>query len=305
MCAWRPFYRTTRDSDLRTQASLESMGINLDDPTQASQMVNVPAQGNVTVEWWGSVQDVAGVDLSFRAQAGELQDFAQPSRARCRCCATRCSQAFHAAGSLEGSGGQLELVSLPPGQVLNSGGQLRLELSPSLAAALFDGLQALDDKDSSSAEADLWRFLPNLEVYRVLQQFGLQNPALQTRLDKDLKNGLQDLLGNQNEDGGWPWWPAGKSDLETSATMVFGLGRARQAGINVDAQALQRGADYLQAAISVPTATLTSTIFERTTGHIGLGPVRAAERRPERRPGSTQQPVPIALEPESLGHRPC
>jgi uncharacterized protein YfaS (alpha-2-macroglobulin family) len=246
--------------DLRAQASLEAAGFNLDDPTQASQTVSVPAQGSATVAWWGSVQDVEGVDLTFRAQAGELHDSAQPLQGTLPVLRYSLSRAFHAAGSLEGGSNHMELVSLPPGETLNSGGQLRLELYPSLAAAMLDSLRALDSSESSSAEADLWRFLPNLEVYRALQQFGLQAPALQARLDDSLKNGLQDLLGNQNADGGWPWWPGGKSDAETSAYMVFGLGRARQAGVNVDAQVLQRGADYLRAAVSAPTPVPTSTL---------------------------------------------
>jgi uncharacterized protein YfaS (alpha-2-macroglobulin family) len=248
------------DHDLRAQASLAATGFSLDDPTQASQTVSVPAHGSASVGWWGSVQDVQGVDLSFRAQAGDLQDSAQPPQGTLPVLRYPLSQAFHAAGSLESGGEQTALVSLPPSETLNSGGQLRLELSPSLAAAMLDGLQTLDASESSSAEADLWRFLPNLEVYRALQQFGLQDPALQTRLDEGLKIGMQDLLGNQNEDGGWPWWPAGKSDLETSAYMVFGLGDARQAGVNVDVQVLQRGADYLSVAAGIPTATLTSTL---------------------------------------------
>jgi uncharacterized protein YfaS (alpha-2-macroglobulin family) len=255
--------------DLRGQASLMATGITLDDPAQASQAVNVPAQGSATVNWWGGVQDVPGVDLTFSAQAGDLQDSAQPPQGTLPVLRYPVSQAFHISGSLEG-GEQMQLVSLPPGYALNRGGSLRLELSPSLPAALLDGLQALDGSEPGSAEVDLWRFLPNLEVYRALQQFGLQDPTLQARLDEDLKSGLQDLLGNQNADGGWPWWPGGKSDLQTSATMVFGLGRARQAGVSVDAQALQRATDYLEAAMSEPSTALTGTLSSRQLNVLAL-----------------------------------
>jgi uncharacterized protein YfaS (alpha-2-macroglobulin family) len=258
------------DHDLRAQASLEASGFNLDDPTQASQTVSVPAQGSAPVEWWGSVQDVPGIDLGFHAQAGGLQDSAQPPGGTLPVLRYRLPQAFHAAGSLEGGGEQLESVSLPPGEALDGGGQLRLELSSSLAAAMLDGLQALEGSGTNNAETDLWRFLPNLEIYRVLQQFGLQDPALRARLDDDLQNSLPDLLGLQNEDGGWPWWPGGRSDPETSATVVFGLGRARQAGVNVDAQALQRGADYLRAALSTPTAAPTSALSARQLDTLAL-----------------------------------
>jgi uncharacterized protein YfaS (alpha-2-macroglobulin family) len=255
--------------DLRTQASMMATGIALDDPTQASQRVSVPAQASATVQWWGNVQDVPGVDLTFSAQAGDLQDSAQPPQGTLPVLRYPVRQAFHVSGSLEG-GERVELVSLPPSQALNSGGSLRLELSPALPAALLGELQGLDSSEPSSAEADLWRFLPNLEVYRALQQFGLQDPALQTRLDEGFQNGLQDLLGNQNADGGWPWWPGGKSDLETSATMIFGLGRARQAGVNVDAQALQRAADYLGAALSDPSVALTGTLSSRQLDVLAL-----------------------------------
>jgi uncharacterized protein YfaS (alpha-2-macroglobulin family) len=152
---------------------------------------------------------------------------------------------------MEEAGERLELVSLPR-SFDPSGGELNLELAPSLAGAMFSALDVLENPIFASTEETLSSFLPNLETYRVLQDFGVTSPDLQARLDRTLESGLESLLALQNSDGGWGWWPGGESDPYISAYVLFGLSRVREAGAGVSESVLQRASDYLLGSLYTP-----------------------------------------------------
>jgi len=117
-------------------------------------------------------------------------------------------------------------------------------------------LEAMEVPDYTlSAEATLSYFLPNLEVYRALNGAGLSDPKLTERVTSNVTVSISRLLSLQNEDGGWSWWgrsgfledgtQASKSDPYISAYVFFGLLRAREIGMSVDENALQRAGTYL------------------------------------------------------------
>ena len=69
--------------------------------------------------------------------------------------------------------------------------------------------------------------------------------------------GLQRLVGRQNDDGGWGWWStpslAGNiSDPYITAYVLFGLSRARAAGIFVDEVVIQQAVNFLLATLPSP-----------------------------------------------------
>ncbi len=106
-----------------------------------------------------------------------------------------------------------------------------------------------------SAEATVSYLLPNLEVYRALNGAGLSDPKLTERVTSNIAASISRLLSLQNEDGGWNWWgksgftidgtQANASDPYISAYVFFGLLRAREIGMSVDENALQRAGTYL------------------------------------------------------------
>ena len=98
-------------------------------------------------------------------------------------------QTFATSGTLTEGGERLELVSLPVTFDPTSGA-LDLELSPSLAAAMLEGLEVLEHYPYECTEQTLSRFLPNLEAYRAVQEFGLDAPDLEARLERTLNDGL-------------------------------------------------------------------------------------------------------------------
>jgi hypothetical protein len=128
-------------------------------------------------------------------------------------------------------------------------------MSPSLAASLLKSLEALPTPSCNcNNEVVLSYFLPNLETYRALQAFGMDDPVLKARLDESLNEGVTALVRNQNFDGGWGWIQGSDSDPYISTYVLFGLGRARQAGVNISDDTFTRAHEFLREfALADPT----------------------------------------------------
>jgi alpha-2-macroglobulin len=248
--------------DLTVDVALQPNGVTLDDPASANRRVMLAAGGRQRLEWWGTVEDVESVDLLFSAASGELTDAVRPASGKLPVLRYNAPQTFRTSGILEEAGERLELVSLPrsfdPGS-----GELGVEMAPSLAAAMFSGLDVLENYPYACTEQTLSRFLPNLETYRVLQDFGVDAPDLKARLDRTLSPGLESLLASQNQDGSWGWWSGNDGDAYITAYMLFGLSRARQAGISVDEAVIQRAVDYLRGTLYTPNMTTESWQLDR------------------------------------------
>ncbi len=234
--------------DREVSVALQAGGLTLDDDSLAVQQVTVPAGGRSRLEWWGTAQDAASADLIFSAQtiAGQpvLQDAARPPLGLLPILRYNARQAFRTAGILDEAGDLLELVSLPKSFDPTSG-ELSVELSPSLAAAMARALEALEHYPYEATEQTVSRFLPNLETYRILQDFGLEDAALKSRLDRTLSDGIARLQSRQNFDGGWGWWTEDESDPYLTAYVLLALHRARQAGVSVEESAIAKAGEYL------------------------------------------------------------
>jgi alpha-2-macroglobulin len=241
---------------LEAVVTLQTSGLELDDPAATSQMATIPANGRVRLAWWGHVRDVGEVELVFSARAGDLQDAARPAWGALPVLRYDAPQTFGTAGILDEAGERLEVVSLPQGSNPQAGG-LQLELSPSLAGAMLSALDVLEHYPYECTEQTLSRFLPNLEFYRALGEFGQSQPDVRARLERTLDTGLARLLAAQKMDGGWSWWgESGQSDPYVTAYVLFGLVRTRDAGVLASSTAIQRAADYLIAS-QVPVSLAT------------------------------------------------
>ncbi len=246
-------------TDLQVAVSLQSNGFNLDDPTQTVQTVPVPANGHTSVIWWGTAQDVPTIDLVFKASSGNLEDTARPELGKLTVLHYSSPQTFSTSGVLSAAGSRLEVVSLPR-SFTPTGGQLSLEISPSLAATLINGLKSLENPDTGSTVAVLASFLPNLEAARALSGLGIDAPDLQTDLDQKVSQGINSLLNHQNSDGGWFWWNStsnytASSDPYISAYVVFGLSRAIDAGYDVSSYSMDQAKQFLSTKIITPKPT--------------------------------------------------
>ena len=241
------------DEDLQVEVSLQEVGFTLDDPELVLQEVRIPAGSRKRVEWWGTVGDVELVDLVFSANAGELQDASRPVWGDLPVLRFTAPQTFGTSGIMDEGGERMEVVSLPR-SFDPQNGELQLEMAPTLGAAMLSALEALEFTASANTEQTVSRFLPNLETYRVIQEFGLEEPGMQPNLEKVLEESILQLVNHQNHDGGWSWWKGEQSDPFITAYALYGLLRASDAGVDVEADVISSAVDYLTA--SQPTADM-------------------------------------------------
>ena len=246
-------------SNLEATASLDATSFTLDEPSEASQTVEVPANGRVQVTWWGTaVGDAEQADLVFAVSSNSggrrLNDAAKPALGPLPVYAYFAPQTFVTAGMLIDGDERQEIISLPR-TFSPTGGRLDVEMSPSLAASLLKSLEALPTPECTcNNEAVLSYFLPNLETQRALQASGVDDPILKERLDKSLADEITALGRNQNIDGGWSWIRGGESDPYVSSYVLFGIGRARLAGISIPDETFDRAHEYLRNfALADPT----------------------------------------------------
>lgn len=231
--------------------SLKAEGFRLEAGVQAEQTVTIPANGRARVAWRGTVSDVEALDVVFSVKSAQFQDAARPNEGKIPVLRYTAPQTFSTAGILTDSNAALTEILAVPRTFRPLGGELTLELSPSLASAILSALEAHTLPDQPwSTEQILSYLLPNTVTYLTLQSVSIENPALRVRLERDLRDGTGRLLAAQMEDGGWGWaLTAERSDPFLTAYMVYGLEKVRQSGLAGDDEtlltAIQRGRDYL------------------------------------------------------------
>jgi len=240
--------------DLSVAVKLDAAGLILSGP--AEQTVSIPTGRQAYVTWHADVPTGSTrADLVFSAVGGSFSDSSRPTLG------TLDSQGIPVyryespetvgtAGVLSDNGGRSEAISLPPSMQVQQG-QLKLELAPSLAAGLTDGLTYLKAYPYESIEGTISRFLPNLRLEQALKAAGSEDAALTAALKDDINQALQKLYKAQNPDGGWGWWDDSTSHLLTTAYAAFGLTEAKSAGYDVSAATLANALSFLTIRLLV------------------------------------------------------
>lgn len=148
---------------------------------------------------------------------------------------------------------------------------LRLTISPSLAANLLDALPYLAEYPYGCVEQTMSRFLPAIIVRKTMKDLGIKgddveaylsdmleprndpqgHPERRTdttykKLDKMTSDALTRLYDFQHGDGGWGWWKDGDSDRFMTSYVVWGLSLAREAGMDVRNDVIDRAAQFLR-----------------------------------------------------------
>ncbi len=145
---------------------------------------------------------------------------------------------------------------------------LTVQVSPSMAATMLDALPYLIDYPYGCTEQTMSRFLPAAITAKTLRDLGLKPEAVMgkifggieretasvthpkgekdlRKLDEMVEQGLSRLYDFQHTDGGWGWWKQGESDHFMTAYVVWGMTLARQSGIEVKTDVIERGAQFL------------------------------------------------------------
>ncbi|HET6980459.1 MAG TPA: alpha-2-macroglobulin family protein [Pyrinomonadaceae bacterium] len=145
---------------------------------------------------------------------------------------------------------------------------LTVQIAPSMATTMLDALPYLIDYPYGCTEQTMSRFLPAVITAKTLRDLGLKPETAMHKIfggieapsaaathpqgRKDLKEleaitkqSLTRLYDFQHADGGWGWWKDGDSDHFMTAYVIWGMTLARQAGIDVRSEAIERGAAFL------------------------------------------------------------
>lgn len=147
-----------------------------------------------------------------------------------------------------------------------------IQLTPCLAAGMLDALPYLFDYPYGCTEQTMSRFLPAVIVKRTLTKLGIPPESIENQLfggrEKDSKTpragtkksfsqldeitqkSLDRLYDHQHQDGSWGWWKESGADPFMSAYVVWGLQLARSAGIDVKADVLKHGIQWLDEHLS-------------------------------------------------------
>lgn len=234
------------DEAIEVEVALEAEGVEVEGE---AQMVKVPAHDNAKVSWSTKVQNAEEAKLLFSARGGGLSDaveivlpihhYSTP-------------EVVATAGQVEEDERRIEVVALPrrydPTQ-----GELTVEVDPSLAAGMRDGLDFLEHFPYECIEQTVSRFLPNVMTYRALKELGVENKELEAKLPQQVSIGLQRIYAWQRYDGGWGWWLADDSNLYLTAYVLFGLNEAQRAGFAVEEDVMERAASFLNDNLIRPT----------------------------------------------------
>jgi uncharacterized protein YfaS (alpha-2-macroglobulin family) len=246
--------------DLAVEIDLSVDGLVLD--SASAQSVDIPAGSNIRVEWTVNVPAEEGVeqfaDLTFSAHGGGYSDATKPTLGippdqLIPVLKYTTPEVVGTSGDISADDGEARLEAVVvPGDADSTQGELTVQIDPSLAAGMTEGLRYLEHYPYECAEQTVSRFLPNVLTYRALQALDLAEPELEPELRQGVAVGMQRLYTSQHTDGGWGWWLNDESDATVSAWVVFGMAKARQAGFSVDDQVLQAGIDFLDSKLISP-----------------------------------------------------
>ena len=229
--------------------------------------VTVQPNSEARVDWLVAVQHAGDAKLKVTARGGKYADAMEKNFLVYE---HGIEKFVSKSGKLRGDDVTIKL-DIPAARKREST-SLVIQIAPSMAVTMLDALPYLIDYPYGCTEQTMSRFLPAAITRKTLKDLGLKpenimgrifggiepdtaakthpkGPQDLRKLDDITRQGLERLYNFQHEDGGWGWWKEGESDHFMTAYVVWGLVLARDAGIEIDAERLNRGAGYLDREI--------------------------------------------------------
>ena len=236
---------------------------------QRAASVTVPANGEVREDWAIYVKDPGTARLKVTAISGKYSDAMEKTYPVHE---HGIERFLTKAGKVRGSDITVRL-DIPAARKKDTT-TLVVQVAPSLAVTMLDALPYLIDYPYGCTEQTMSRFLPAVITAKTLKDLGLQPEDVMSRVfggiearaggaappnlgaKKDLAKltemtdaGLKRLYDFQHADGGWGWWKEGTSDHWMSAYVVWGLTLAKQSGVAIKANTIERGAAFLDKTL--------------------------------------------------------
>lgn len=265
------------DSAKSAEVVLEVEGGQLELQNDASQTVNIPAGGEVRVDWNVSVVASGSAKVRMKALTDEESDATELS-VPCNVHGILKTESF--TGVIKQDQDAATVNINVPSERIEEQSRLEIRYSPSLAGAMVDALPYLIDYPYGCTEQTLNRFLPAVITQKTLINMGINladvqnkrtnlnsqelgnaadrakqwkrydaNPVFnEIEMGRIVKTGVTDLTNMQLSDGGWGWFSGygERSTAHLTSQVVHGLGVAVRNDVPVLPDVLKRGVDWLK-----------------------------------------------------------
>lgn len=240
----------------------QASGFQLDDAASLIQVVSLQPGERKRVGWWGTVKDADSLDLVFSIRAGNLRDSTRPERGSIPVLRYAAPQTFRTAGVLTEAGERIESIAFPR-SFTPEGGGLRFELTPTLAGVVLNSLDVEPYENVDLVEPVVSHLIVDLSVYRLAVDFSLRDSIFQQSVKDRIDGNIKRLERTQNPDGGWGWATGQPSDPYVSTYVLYGLGKAAQAGLFIPSSILQSLQTFLVPQLIQPSLTSDSWALDR------------------------------------------
>ncbi|NTU64228.1 MAG: hypothetical protein HGB05_12715 [Chloroflexi bacterium] len=230
---------TDRDRRAVVWADFNGTRINTDNTDLITQTVAISANSSTVVGWPIEVKSLGTLTVTLRVKSDKAVDAVRLSIPIGPLAVPEVEAIIgNTTSSAEHT---IEL----PANTIKEVSTLQIDLSPSIAASILDGLAYLTGYPFGCVEQTMSKALPNAVVGRAFTALGVDNPQIEADLPRKVNAGLQRLYGYQHNDGGWGWWFDDSTDDYQTAYVLFGLAMTKQAGYEVDRGVIDRGVKYL------------------------------------------------------------
>jgi len=228
-------------SDKTARVSLDVAGLEVIEG--ATKDVRIPSRGEAKVDWRVRARQVVrSATVTGKALTDEESDALEltlPVNV------PGIKLSTSRGGSLAG-GGNVSYDLAFPAKVEPGSRSLAIRVSPSIAGSLFGALEYLTSYPYGCVEQTMSSFLPNIIVTQAVRDLGLKVTFDEGALQQKIRAGLDRLYSFQHEDGGWGWWETDDSHPFMTAYVVAGLAQAKAAGVQVNQEAIDKGALWVQ-----------------------------------------------------------
>ena len=251
------------EREMAVQPTLELGGVLSNTRLEPAAKLTVPANGESRADWVLKISKPGEVKMKVTARGGKYADAMEKTFT-----AYEHGIEKFIAKSGKARGDDITVNLELPHERKEGSTSLSVQVTPSMAVTMLDALPYLADYPYGCTEQTMSRFLPSVITAKTLRDLGLEPEDVMSRAfggiepgsaaathPKGKKNleklndmteaGLKRLYDFQHGDGGWGWWKDGDSDHWMTAYVVWGLSLARDAGVDIKADVLQRAAKYL------------------------------------------------------------
>jgi uncharacterized protein YfaS (alpha-2-macroglobulin family) len=248
---------------MTVQPALELGGILSHAKLEPAAKLTVPANGESRADWVLKISESGEATLKVTARGGKYADAMEKTFT-----AYEHGIEKFIAKSGKARGNDITVKLDLPHERKAGSTSLSVQITPSMAVTMLDALPYLADYPYGCTEQTMSRFLPSVITAKTLCDLGLEpedvmarafggietNSAAAThphgkknleQLHDMTEDGLKRLYDFQHTDGGWGWWKQGDSDHWMTAYVVWGLSLARDAGVDIKTDVLNRAAKYL------------------------------------------------------------